>query len=123
MRIIYYDLETTGLQPLTGCDGIQIVQIGALSMHRGQRNIFDDYLLPNIGVTQQATATHGLTYHNLHNKWEQGNAFLIEDGLLEFVKYIDNISRSDYENEVILVSIILRDVFPIFIWADSGGAQ
>lgn len=116
MRIIYYDLETTGLQPLTGCDGIEIVQIGAISMHRGQRDLFDDYLLPTMEVTEQATKIHGLTYHHLRNKWEQGNAFLIEDGLLEFVKYTDNISRSDYENEVILVSILfLRDVFPIFI--------
>ena len=100
MRIIWYDLETTGLHPIEGQNGVEIVQIGATSRYRGVATNFDKYLLPTIPVTQQAVNIHGLTYAKLR----QGHASSIQDGLEMFVNYIDGITTEDRERTTILVS-------------------
>lgn len=104
MRIIYYDLETTGLKPREGPNGVQIVQIGATSRYRGRKTTFGAYLVPSIKVTEPAVSIHGLTNKELHDKLRKGQAHGIKKGLKLFVDWIDDIIADDHENNVVLVS-------------------
>lgn len=106
MRIIYYDLETTGLHPMEGPNGVEIVQIGATSRYRGNATNFDEYLLPTMPVTQTAVNIHGLTNRILDAKLRQGHASYIENGLKMFVDYIDGITLGDKEGTTVLVSCL-----------------
>jgi DNA polymerase III epsilon subunit-like protein len=67
VKVIYYDLETTNLRPLTGPNGIEIVQIGAVCKHTRNKKTqeLNIYLVPNREISAGATQVHGLTRDSL----------------------------------------------------------
>ena len=85
MTIIYYDLETTGLNNQNRHKGVQIVSIGAVTEH-GSR--FHRYIIPTCQITAEATAIHGIRLRKdrrlfKKRKWKQ-NALHPKDGLQLF---------------------------------------
>lgn len=57
-EIIFYDLETTGLNPRQKQKGIEILQLGAISDTLGET--FQQYILPTTPIPYRATNVHGL---------------------------------------------------------------
>merc|ERR1719319_1314200 len=55
-EIIYYDLETTGLNPRNKHKGVEILEIGAIS----EKETFQQYILPTKPIPVEATNVHGL---------------------------------------------------------------
>ena len=106
VKVIYYDLETTGLRPLTGPNGVEIVQIGAVCKHTRTKKTqeLDIYLVPNGRINPGATQVHGLTRDeligDLHDR-KYSNVFRPKQGLQEFMNYVDE--QRDYDNEKILL--------------------
>ena len=105
MKIVYYDLETTNLRPLTGPSGIEIVQIGAICKHtrsKSQRS-FDKYLVPRCSISPGATQVHGLTRQWLVQRWMNAEAdvSLLQQGLQEFMNFLDE--QKQYPNEEIIL--------------------
>ena len=108
MKVIYYDLETTGLRPLTGPNGVEIVQIGAVCKHTRNKNtqkLADGdgiYLVPKREISAGATLVHGLTRDeligDLHDR-KYSNVFRPKQGLQEFMNFVDE--QRDYDNEKI----------------------
>jgi len=106
VKVIYYDLETTGLRPLTGPNGVEIVQIGAVCKHTRNKNTqeLDIYLVPNGRINPGATQIHGLTRDELigdllDRKYD--NVYRPQQGLQEFMNFVDE--QRDYDNEKILL--------------------
>jgi len=58
MEIVYYDLETTGLNPSNKQKGIELLEIGAISCSLGLT--FQQYILPTTPIPSDATQVHGL---------------------------------------------------------------
>ena len=114
VKVIYYDLETTNLRPLTGPNGVEIVQIGAvcnwnkniqkLGSHSGNPSGDGIYLVPNREISVGATQVHGLTRDELiedkrtRRYW---NVFSPKRGLQEFVKFVAQ--QREYSGEKILL--------------------
>ena len=61
MTIIYYDLETTGLNNQNRQRGVQIVSIGAVTEHGAT---FHRYIIPTCQISDGATAVHGIELIN-----------------------------------------------------------
>lgn len=88
MEIIYYDLETTGLNPQNKQKGIELLEIGAISCTLGQT--FQQYILPTTPIPGDATNVHGLflkkkddcsgewDYHSLYIKEKGGGSRQVE---------------------------------------------
>ena len=112
MKVIYYDLQTSHFQPVSGPDGAQIVQIGAVSTLKGLsqeedfgQERFNIYLIPTCSISDSATRAHGLTHENLlEAEIETGNVFSTRTGLEMFMNFLENQKDSDDE-EILLVSV------------------
>ena len=103
MTIIYYDLETTGLNNQNRHRGVQIVSIGAVTEH-GSR--FHRYIIPTCQITAEATAIHGIRLRKdgrlfKKRKWKQ-NALYPKDGLQLFMNWLDS------KNAKVLVSFCIQ---------------
>ena len=61
-RIVYFDLETTGLNHRNRHEGVEIISIGAVSM-RGQR--FMNFIHPTCPIMPGATSVHGMTSNGM----------------------------------------------------------
>ena len=62
MSIIFYDLETTGLNPGRKHKGIDIIEIGAVSEQTG--DIFQKYLFPSSGyIPEESFMVHRIYIH------------------------------------------------------------
>ena len=103
VKVIYYDLETTNLRPLTGPNGVEIVQIGAVAKHTRCKKTqkLDIYLVPNIQISAGATRVHGLTNDSLE---EFDQAFNPKQGLQVFMNFLEQ-QREYNEEKILLVSI------------------
>jgi len=99
VKIIYYDLETTNLRPLTGPNGIEIVQIGAVCKHTRNKKTqkLNIYLVPNREISAGATQVHGLTRDSL----EFDDAFRPKQGLQVFMNFLEQ--QREYNKEKILL--------------------
>jgi len=91
MKTIYFDLETTGLTPLTGYHGVQIIQIGAVCRHTRLReeSTLNIYIRPEVKIDPNATNIHGITMQ-WFNTIQDDNVFhSYQEGLEEFVAFIE----------------------------------
>ena len=90
MTIIYYDLETTGLNNENRQRGVQIVSIGAVTEH-GSR--FHRYLIPTCQISPEASSIHGIELINgrlfKNGDWKD-NALRPKDGLQLFMNWLDS---------------------------------
>jgi len=104
VKVIYYDLETTNLRPVTGRNGVQIVQIGAVCKHtrnKTQRKM-DIYIVPTCRISPGATKVHGLTYQELkEDQRKYNNVFSPREGLQEFMEYLNE--QREYDDERIVL--------------------
>ena len=110
MKVIYYDLETTNLRPLTGPNGVEIVQIGAVCKHTRNKSTQElgsgngIYLVPNREISPGATKVHGLTRDGLiEDKRQFNNVFRPQRGLQEFMNFLEE-QREYIGEEILLVS-------------------
>ena len=107
VKVIYYDLETTGLRPLTGPNGVEIVQIGAVCKHTRNKKTqkLNIYLVPNREISAGATQVHGLTRDSLR---EFDDVFRPKQGLQVFMNFLEQ--QRDYnEEKILLVSLLCRN--------------
>ena len=128
MKVIYYDLETTGLRPQTGPNGVEIVQIGAVCKHTRNKNtqkLADGdgiYLVPKREISAGATLVHGLTRDGLiEDKRRFSNVFSPKRGLQEFVNFVEEQREYNTGEKILLVSSFYN-VRPSKIF-DQGGHQ
>ena len=106
VKVVYYDLETTNLRPLTGPRGVEIVQIGAVCKQTRNKtqNKFNMYLVPDQDISPGATRINGLTRDDLVEDFDSGrfnNVVEPQEGLQEFMNFLDN--QRDYDDEGILL--------------------
>ena len=71
MVVVYYDLETTGLNTQERQRGVQIVSVGAVTEHGAT---FHRYIIPTCEISERATDVHGI--------YKQ-NGLLFKDGILK----------------------------------------
>ena len=112
MKIVYYDIETTDLQPLTGPYGVEIVQIGAVCMHRRiqRQKTFDTYLIPTHEISPDVTKAHGLNRGNLINRYKLSKVITgfpsdtlpINYGLDKFMNFLHE-QKQDMHETILLV--------------------
>ena len=57
MVVVYYDLETTGLNTQERQRGVQIVSIGAVTEYGAT---FHRYIIPTCEISEEATNIHGI---------------------------------------------------------------
>ena len=94
---IYFDLETTGLDPRTS----EIVQIGAVHENGSE---FMKYIIPNGDIDEEASNVNGITkeddglYKNEEFIEDAANPY---DGLKEFLDWID--ANNQDRDKVILI--------------------
>ena len=93
--VVFFDLETTGLNHATKHKGVEIVSIGAISK-RGRT--FQQYVVPaQCPIHPRATAVHGMTSScgslYLHGK-EVENALPPEEALERFIEFINSLRKS-----------------------------
>ena len=96
MRIIYYDLETSALDPKVGANGAAILSIGAST----GASEFNAYLITRPGATidPKSIKINGLTPEKLEELGARNAAEVLKD-------FADFIRPKDPEEEVVLVSL------------------
>jgi DNA polymerase III alpha subunit (gram-positive type) len=102
MKIVYYDLETTGFNHAA----VQICSIGAI--YRGQE--FHRYLIPTCSIPRAATNIHGMSkvngYLYLNGRLVE-EAVPIDEGLEDFLVFLEeNVCQNDARRKVLLVGKI-----------------
>ena len=98
MTVVYYDLETTGLNNAKRQRGVQIVSIGAVTECG---STFHRYIIPTCQISKGATSVHGITKRNgklRKNGRRKPNALDPKSGLERFMQWLD------YQGAEILVS-------------------
>ena len=123
MKVIYYDLETTGLRPMTGPNGVEIVQIGAVCKHTRNKKTqeLDIYLVPNGRISPGATQVHGLTRDELIGDLldrKYSNVFRPQEGLQEFMNFLEE--QREYDNEKILLVSNFKKKNVLFLFIVAG---
>ena len=107
MTVIYYDLETTGLNNEERQRGVQIVSIGAVTEFGAT---FHRYIIPTCPISAGATDVHGIEL--IHGKlfkngdWKE-NAVQPKDGLQLFMNWLDS------KNAQCLVSFCMQSLLCI----------
>lgn len=103
MKVIYYDLETTHLHPLSGPNGVQIVQIGAVTCKWAFRQKkLNIYVIPTCRISAGATRAHGLTHEDLlEDEIEYDNVLSLETGLQLFMNFLAE--QKDHDDEEVLM--------------------
>ena len=86
-EIIYYDLETTGLNPRQKQKGIEILQLGAISDTIGET--FQQYMLPTTPIPWTATNVHGLFLKKKEGETDWSSLYIKEDGSSRKVDAVD----------------------------------
>ncbi len=104
--VVFYDLETTGLNSRYNHDGVQILSIGAVTADGNQS--FKNYMLPTIRISDGATRIHGLRYDQTVDDLvdRNGIGMKAEDkdvGLENFMEFLWTASDQGTSN-VILVN-------------------
>ena len=109
-RIVYFDLETTGINHATKHEGIQIAAIAAASIF--PRKKFKSYLTPTCNFQTGATRMNGMKLINgklyKHNQPVQ-NAVKIKNGLQNFCEWLFDLLNDKKVDQIVLV----RNIFVI----------
>ena len=104
VKVIYYDLETTNLRPVSGPNGVEIVQIGAVCKHtrnKTQKKL-NIYIIPTCRISLGATRVHGLTRQELiEDERKYNNVFHPETGLQEFMEFLNE--QREFDDEMIIM--------------------
>ena len=109
MKVIYYDLETTGLDHRTRHAGVQICSLGAYFKEKNEK--FMKYLIPTCNVHPMASRINGFQIldDELYKHGELlKDAVPLKRGLEEFLEFLEDIRGEDKDEEIILVSNILQ---------------
>ena len=105
MTVIYYDLETTGLNNEERQRGVQIVSIGAVTEHGAT---FHRYIIPTCPISDKATDIHGIELIDgqlYKNDYLKENALDPKEGLQLFMNWLDS------NNAECLVSFCAFQIF------------
>ena len=98
MNLVYYDLETTGLNNRERQKGVQIVSIGAVT---DSGATFHRYIVPTCGIESRASEIHGI-YKEDGRLFKDGvlkqNALEPQSGISCFMDWLES------QNGGILVS-------------------
>ena len=108
MKIVYFDLETTNIRPVTGDFGVEIISIGAV----GREYEFRIFMIPPSRlISPGASNVHGITMQDLNDKYENydEDTFLTKDGLKKLIKFILEERQNPLE-EIVLVSTHLKSL-------------
>ncbi len=106
MVVVFYDLETTGINHKRRHAGVQILSIGAVTSN-GYR--FRTYMRPTCKISRSATAKHGLIFREDVDDLQRitdsqrMDAKDAIDGLEKFMAYLRRVSTGG-RNKIILVS-------------------
>ena len=116
MTVVYYDLETTGLNKYGRQRGVQIVSIGAVTEFGSQ---FHRYIIPTCGISSGATQIHGISKINgeiYKNGWLKSNALRPRDGLQTFMNWLEseNVECLVAHNNLNFDSIVLKNAMSMF---------
>ena len=90
MTVIYYDLETTGLNNEERQRGVQIVSIGAVTEHGAT---FHRYIIPTCPISPEATNVHDIELIDgrlCKNGYWKDNAVQPKEGLQLFMNWLDS---------------------------------
>ena len=92
-KVVYFDLETTGLNHRTKHSGVQIISIGAVTS-RNQK--FETYILPTCPISQGSSNVHGITLDGDGDLVDKDGYVLDaqdpEDGLMDFMEWLEEVS-------------------------------
>lgn len=107
MKVVYFDLETTGLNHQSRHEGVEICSIAAIN--RPSRQRFYQHLIPQVPFMPAASRVNGMTKRHgylFKNGELVANALPIEDGLQEFLKFLRKIDTrtGDVGAPIILVA-------------------
>ena len=92
-KIVYYDLETTGLNPRNKHKGVEIISIGAVS-RKGER--FLNFINPECSITAGATRINGFS-HNHYGDLVDRDGDVVEsakdpqEGLEDFLDWLQTV--------------------------------
>ena len=93
MKIVYYDLETTGVNHSEKHKDVQIIQIGAVV--EGADKVFSQYLVPTCEIDKDSTKIHGISVSktglSLHGK--PLKCIEMCEGLKNFLIFLENLGE------------------------------
>ena len=91
-KVVYFDLETTGLNHRTQHSGVQIISIGAVT---SRNQTFETYILPTCPISQRSSDIHGITLED--GELVDKDGYIIEeaqdpqDGLMDFMEWLEEV--------------------------------
>lgn len=114
MKIVYYDLETTGLNfnriPRLNRLGVQVVSIGAY--FKKDEKKFMNYMVPTVQIDPNATKINGMTLNDDGELTKNGSvvkdAVTIMKGLQDFLSFLEEEVIRKQDEKVILVSTVTK---------------
>ena len=101
LRVIFFDLETTGVDPRTQHDGIQICSMAASTYAKeGEAKKFLAYVKPTCAFQPRASEINGMTMKG-DNLMKHGEvvetALSLRNGLQDFLTFIETIKDDEYD--------------------------
>ena len=96
MKIVYYHLATSSLY----FRDAEIIQIGARG--NSSSNPFEVYIFPNGEITQGAFNRHGIDDEYLAGRSAESKT----EGLMEFLRYLEDLTDSDFEEIVLVRNVV-----------------
>ena len=110
-RIVYFDLETTGIDHSTQHDGVQICSIAASTSNCSTVHKFKYSLTPTCNFQTGATRLNGMKLIDgklyKHNQPVK-NAVNIKIGLKKFLEWISDLLNNQRVDQLVLVRYILQ---------------
>jgi len=93
MKIVYYDLETTGVNHSEKHKNVQIIQIGAVV--DGSGHTFSQYLVPTCEIDKDSTKIHGISLSGsgLSLKGKQLKCTEMSKGLKNFLAFLESVGE------------------------------
>ena len=93
-KVVYFDLETTGLNHRTQHSGVgvQIISIGAVT---SRNQTFETYILPTCPISQRSSNIHRITLED--GELVDKDGYIIEeaqdpqDGLMDFMEWLEEV--------------------------------
>ena len=105
MKIVYFDLETTGINHKTRHEGIEICSIAAI--HPASNAKFSQFWVPQAQFQPGATRVNGMTVKEgklFKNGEAIKEAVPLKEGLEEFLKFLDRkVMDGDESSQIVLV--------------------
>ena len=111
LRVVYFDLETTGIDHSTQHDGVQICSIAASTSNGSTVHQFKYSLTPTCNFQTGATRLNGMKLIDgklyKHNQPVK-NAVNIKIGLKKFLEWISDLLNNQRVDQLVLVRYILQ---------------